>query len=157
MAVAPDGTVALMRTSGDLQFVDYESLVAGAPEPLSVVPGVFPPGQGGFPAFSADGRTVSFRNHNTGAVSVWDVETKTSIGASFAAAGTTSAHLLPDGKSLLVASDQQTILWNLDTALWGEKVCFAAGRNLTEEEWTKYFPGREYEVTCEQWPAKPEI
>ena len=53
--------------------------------------------------------------------------------------------------------DEAAVLWPLDTALWAEKVCFAAGRNLTEAEWTKYFPGRDYEVTCDQWPAKPKI
>ena len=45
---------------------------------------------------------------------------------------------------------------DLDTNLWAEKVCFAAGRNLTEAEWTKYFPGRDYQVACPQWPAKPK-
>jgi hypothetical protein len=56
-----------------------------------------------------------------------------------------------------VVGETRTILWNLDTVLWAEKVCFAAGRNLTEAEWENYFPGLEYEVTCEQWPEKPEI
>jgi WD40 repeat protein len=156
MAVAPDGTLALMRASGDLNFVDHDSLIAGTePEPLSVVPGVAPPGQGVFMSFGADGRTVALRNSIAGTVSVWDLETKSSIGASFATDGTTSADLLPDGTSLLVATDKQTILWSLDTDLWPEHVCFAAGRNLTEEEWTKYLPGRDYETTCDQWPSKP--
>ena len=64
--------------------------------------------------------------------------------------------LSPDGSSLLVVGDTRTVVWSLDPNLWAEKVCFAAGRNLTEAEWAKYFPGRDYEVTCPQWPAKPK-
>ena len=64
--------------------------------------------------------------------------------------------MAPDGQSVVAFSDVRTVVWNLDTKLWAEKVCFAAGRNLTEAEWTKYFPGRDYAVTCDQWPAKPK-
>jgi hypothetical protein len=65
--------------------------------------------------------------------------------------------MAPDGRSLVVTSDTATVVWDLDTARWAEKVCLAAGRNLTEGEWKKYFPGREYVATCERWPAKPKI
>jgi WD40 repeat protein len=157
IAAAPDGTVALVRASGDLQFVDHKSLIAGTePEPLSVVPGVVPPGQPGTLTFSADGRILALTNRVAGTVSVWDLPTKVSIGSSFAWSTPTSGFPSPDGKSLLVTSDTSTVLWSLDTALWAEKVCLAAGRNLTEAEWAKYFPGREYEVTCPLWPAKPK-
>ena len=61
-----------------------------------------------------------------------------------------------DGSKVTVVSDQAVVVWDLNTKLWAEKVCFAAGRNLTEAEWTKYFPGRDYAVACDQWPAKPK-
>jgi WD40 repeat protein len=158
MVVAPDGMVVLVRTTGDLQFVDYESLTAGTePVPGSTIPAVLAPGLGGTLHFSADGRSLAVTSVAEGKVRVWDLEKKVLIGSSFAWLAATNAFLTPDGKGLLVASDQATVLWDLDTALWAEKVCLAAGRNLTEEEWAKYFPGRNYEVTCERWPAKPEI
>jgi len=91
-----------------------------------------------------------------GKVALWDLEKQASIGSSFAPPEATAAFPAPDGKSLLVASDETTILWDLDTKLWAEKACLAAGRNLTEAEWTKYFPGRDYEATCQRWPAKPK-
>jgi hypothetical protein len=33
--------------------------------------------------------------------------------------------------------------------------CQTAGRNFTGDEWNKYFPDRNYERTCDQWPADP--
>jgi hypothetical protein len=154
-AVAPDGRVALLRSTGELQFVEYEALLSGTePEPLSVIPGVVPFGVVARLGFSADGRTLALRRGD-GKVALWDLEKEASIGSSFAPPGATAAFPMPDGKSLLVATDDMTILWNLDTKLWAEKVCLAAGRNLTEAEWAKYFPGRDYQVSCDRWPAKP--
>ncbi len=62
-----------------------------------------------------------------------------------------------NGSALVTSSDGATVVWDLDVSLWAEKICQAAGRNLTESEWTKYFPGREYETTCPQWPPKPNL
>jgi WD40 repeat protein len=38
-----------------------------------------------------------------------------------------------------------------------ELACQTVGRNLTSEEWRKYFPGRSYRRTCEQWPEHPSV
>jgi len=155
-AVGPDGSVALLRSTGDLQFVEYEALLSGTePEPLSVIPGVVPIGVEAKLRLSANGRTLALLRGD-GKVTVLDLEKEASIGSSFAPPGATAAFPAPDSKSLLVASDETTILWNLDTKLWAEKVCLAAGRNLTEAEWTKYFPGRDYQSTCQRWPPKPK-
>ena len=62
------------------------------------------------------------------ALQEWSAVFGTATGQSAAAFAT------PDGKSLLVASDQATVLWDLNTQALPEKVCFAAGRNLTEVE-----------------------
>ena len=43
-------------------------------------------------------------------------------------------------------------LWRIDPELWQAQACVAAGRNLTQEEWDEFFPGRTYEVTCAHWP-----
>ncbi len=65
-------------------------------------------------------------------MTVWDLEEEELIGAEFAIPGTaTGAFMAPDGLSVVAFSDARTVVWSLDTALWAEKVCFAAGRNLT--------------------------
>jgi class 3 adenylate cyclase/WD40 repeat protein/energy-coupling factor transporter ATP-binding protein EcfA2 len=93
----------------------------------------------------------------SGSISVLDLETGKAIGSSFQTPqGARRAELSPDGTHLLVSNGPTTVYWDLDSKLWFEKACFAAGRNLTEAEWTKYFPGRDYEATCPQWPAKPK-
>jgi len=154
--ITPSGEVALLRASGDLEFFQYDALLSGAePHPSSVIRNVVPFGVGGTLRFSADGQTLAVVRGD-GRAALWDLETKTSIGSSFAWQGTTSAHPTPDGK-LLVASDAMTVLWSLDVSLWAEATCKAAGRNLTEAEWAKYFPGRNYAVTCPQWPARPAL
>jgi hypothetical protein len=39
------------------------------------------------------------------------------------------------------------------TDTWVERACAIAGRNLTREEWSQFFPTRPHEVSCPQWPA----
>ncbi|MBM2848373.1 MAG: repeat protein [Anaerolineales bacterium] len=54
--------------------------------------------------------------------------------------------------------DQQTIIWQIVTgeANPGETpiqlACRLAGRNLTPEEWKRYFPGEDYRKTCPNLP-----
>ena len=96
-------------------------------------------------------------------ISLWDLETSARIGAAFnwlpsATAGKSDdVFLSSDGARLTVANDNAVVVWDLDVPLWAEKTCEAAGRNLTESEWTKYFPGRDYEATCPQWPPRPNL
>ena len=45
------------------------------------------------------------------------------------------------------------MLWDVDPAVWRERACTIAGRNLTPEEWRLYMPsGTDYRATCPQWP-----
>jgi WD40 repeat protein len=54
--------------------------------------------------------------------------------------------------------DQQTIIWQIVTGETnpGESpiqlACRLAGRNLTPEEWKRYFPGEDYRKTCPNLP-----
>ena len=42
----------------------------------------------------------------------------------------------PDGKLLAVAGvDGCAMLWDIDPAVWRQRACAIAGRNLTREEW----------------------
>ena len=64
-----------------------------------------------------------------------------------------SISYLPDGTGLLAAAtDGRT--WTIDTrtSTWVERACETAGRNLTQDEWRRFFPNRAYDVTCSQWP-----
>jgi WD40 repeat protein len=59
----------------------------------------------------------------------------------------------PDGRTLISGSSE-IILWNLDPRSWIEESCQIAGRNLTQAEWTQYFPNEAYRKTCDQWPLE---
>ena len=62
----------------------------------------------------------------------------------------------PDSNSTLLAIGNQrgsVTLWNMEPEFWLEQACASAGRNLTQAEWSKYFPGEPYRSTCSQWSA----
>jgi WD40 repeat protein len=61
----------------------------------------------------------------------------------------------PDGKQLAVPGvDTRPMLWDVDPAVWRERACAIAGRNLSPEEWRLYMPsGTDYRATCPQWPT----
>jgi WD40 repeat protein/tRNA A-37 threonylcarbamoyl transferase component Bud32 len=61
----------------------------------------------------------------------------------------------PDGR-LLAVSGVETLgmLWDVDPALWRERACAIAGRNMTREEWNLHLPpGTAYRATCPEWPT----
>ena len=46
------------------------------------------------------------------------------------------------------------MLWEVDPAVWRERACSIAGRNLSREEWKLYLPaGTSYRPTCSEWPS----
>lgn len=59
-----------------------------------------------------------------------------------------------DGNTLISASRNEVILWDVNSDSWIEKACRIAGRNFTQEEW-KQFVGEEvpYHLTCEEFSA----
>ena len=60
----------------------------------------------------------------------------------------------PDGKVLATPGvDAHGMLWDVDPAVWRERACAIAGRNLTRAEWRLYLPGTAYRETCPRWPA----
>jgi DNA-binding SARP family transcriptional activator/WD40 repeat protein len=60
----------------------------------------------------------------------------------------------PDSSGLLLTSTDGRS-WTVDTHIstWVSRACAIAGRNLTRAEWAQFFPTRDYQVTCSQWPA----
>jgi WD40 repeat protein/tRNA A-37 threonylcarbamoyl transferase component Bud32 len=61
----------------------------------------------------------------------------------------------PDGTLLATAGvDGHAMLWSTDPAVWRQRACAIAGRNLTQEEWDLYLPaGADYRATCSGWPS----
>jgi WD40 repeat protein len=68
-----------------------------------------------------------------------------------AASAAASIAFARDGHVLLAATSNGMVVWDLDPAAWVVDACRAAGRNLTQEEWDKYLPGRSYAATCTQY------
>lgn len=65
-----------------------------------------------------------------------------------------SAAFSPDGTRIVTASWDGTVrIWTVAPDTLARSLCHRAGRNLTAEEWTRYFPARPYRATCAQWPA----
>jgi hypothetical protein len=55
----------------------------------------------------------------------------------------------PDGRSLVTPGfDGATVLWDIDPASWSEAACAIAGRDLSDEEWDRYLPGRDHHEVC---------
>ncbi|MEZ4860733.1 MAG: hypothetical protein R3C14_05475 [Caldilineaceae bacterium] len=62
----------------------------------------------------------------------------------------------PDGQTLASASYDQTIrLWRATAADLLALACATAGRNLSVEEWQRYFPEDDYRRTCDNQPLPP--
>lgn len=61
----------------------------------------------------------------------------------------------PDGQLLAVGGlESRAMLWDVDPAVWRQRACAIAGRNLSREEWELHLPPETpYRETCSQWPA----
>jgi hypothetical protein len=46
-------------------------------------------------------------------------------------------------------------VWDIRPAVWSERACGLAGRNLTEAEWQRYMPGLDYHRTCPDIAIQP--
>lgn len=64
----------------------------------------------------------------------------------------TSVSWSPAGRLAYVSGS--VWLWNVNPNFWVDQICDRAGRNLTQAEWSQYFPGERYRITCSQWPSE---
>ncbi len=114
-------------------------------------------------AWSSDGRLASVSDDlftmNDGSVIIWDLESgqpsQTIQGHTGMSGGVVWS---PDGRlasTLDYILDNDTInVWEMNPAVWIEKNCRRAGRNLTQAEWDQYLSWKDdYQKTCPQWPV----
>jgi DNA-binding SARP family transcriptional activator/WD40 repeat protein len=109
---------------------------------------------GGWVAFAPDGHQLAALQLD--GIGLWDGHTGAYQGRLPIPELATGASIryLPGSAGLLIAArDGRT--WTADTRTdtWAERACAVAGRNLTEAEWTDFFPSRPFHSTCPQWPA----
>jgi len=107
-------------------------------------------------AFSPDGQILASGSADQ-TVILWEPKSGQPIGQPLTgpSASVYSLAFSPDGRTL-ISGGNEIILWNLDPQSWIEESCQIAGSNLTEAEWTQYFPNEEYHKTCAQWPLGQE-
>jgi WD40 repeat protein len=147
LAVSPDGRLIAAGTrAGIIYLYDTATLdqVRGALEGhIDWVVGL---------AFDSRSTTLASASHDE-TVRVWDVAT----GQNYALEGHVSE--MPNqwvtdvayeaGDTLYsLGRDGSLIVWELQVATWREQACALASRNLTPDEWLRYFPGEIYHETC---------
>jgi DNA-binding SARP family transcriptional activator/WD40 repeat protein len=96
----------------------------------------------------------------TSPVEIWDATTLQPVGEPILVPGDAWPLEIdrPGGSRLLSGTSTHVgydMIWDLDPAHWASIACSIAGRNLSHSEWDQYLPGRNYELTCPQWPAGP--
>jgi WD40 repeat protein/DNA-binding SARP family transcriptional activator len=145
--VSPDGSVmAIADATGTMRLMDAESLSWVGPDS-----GV---GWGFDRDYAPDGSQIAAVRSDR--ISLWDGHT----GAYVASlplppdADAVSIAYLEDSSGLVIAASSGRT-WTADTrtGTWTDRACRIAGRNLTHDEWTRFFPSRVYRATCPQWPA----
>jgi WD40 repeat protein len=105
-------------------------------------------------AFSPEEGFLASGDRN-GSLQLWDAITKQPLGPFLP--GTDPVNNLtfsPDGSTLAVGGTRgSVILWDMQLDSWKERACQRANRNLTEEEWRRFFGDEPYRETCPGLPA----
>jgi len=105
-------------------------------------------------AFSPDGEILASGGIDT-TIFLTDLASRQRIGPPLTSheAAVSSLAFSPDGETLVSGShDANVIIWTLDSSFLIDKACQRAGRNLTQAEWLRYFPGNPYRKTCPDLP-----
>jgi WD40 repeat protein len=99
-----------------------------------------------------DGRTIA-TSGTDGAVTLFDVERGLVRALPLPASdepGTGYAHLLPepDEELVVLSGNRSGRRYPMEPSVWLEQACAIVGRDLTQAEWDRYLPGRDYQPTC---------
>jgi WD40 repeat protein/Flp pilus assembly protein TadD len=115
-------------------------------------------------AFAPDGRMLAaaaggndVTADHRDALVLWDLSTQRPLGLPLGHEGVSSLAFRSDGKSLISVGEGAALKWDLDAGSWGGRACRIANRNLTIEEWERYFPDEQYRKTCEDLAIDPAL
>jgi DNA-binding SARP family transcriptional activator/WD40 repeat protein/energy-coupling factor transporter ATP-binding protein EcfA2 len=146
LAFAPDGMLLTGSWAGTVQRWDAASGEGNGGATLVSA------GPVGSISFGRDAGLFATTGLADGRVKLWTASPPQQLGASFhhppdAQAG--NAAITADGRRLIVVYDDGSgAVWPLDVDTWIRHACAVAGRDLTQEEWSRFIAGRDYRSTC---------
>jgi WD40 repeat protein len=103
-------------------------------------------------AFSGDGKILVTAD-NDNIVRIFDVASGRRLGDLVPVVNPANVLVRPDGKQVAVIMPAGTQVWDLDPDHLRTEACRRAGRNLTTQEWDRYFPDEPHHPTCAQWAS----
>jgi WD40 repeat protein/tetratricopeptide (TPR) repeat protein len=113
-------------------------------------------------AFSPDGRILAAAGSENDVSAdgedvlvLWDLSTQRPLGLPLGDEGVSSLAFSSDSRSLISAGYNGELKWDLDVASWRARACRIANRNLTSQEWQRYFPDKLYRKTCSDFDPGP--
>ncbi len=101
-------------------------------------------------AFSPDGEWLVSGSRDTSII-WWNIKTGQPMGQPlFTQQGwVNGVAFSPDGTRLAAATDSGKVsVWEADWQAWQTRACQIANRNLSNEEWIRYFTNANYHATC---------
>jgi WD40 repeat protein len=103
-------------------------------------------------SFSPDGRFLA-TSHPDAVIRVWDISSPGTERLVTTYSGHTldvaSVTYTPDGRTRVSASNDRTVrLWDTDVSGAADRICALARPRITEEEWSRHFPGIPFTPPC---------